>query len=167
MNISFTGGATAVKATNNSGTNWQALATGKGIWIYDPNQTPKWVIPIKVYVRTATTWSLVCTTDKLISLEIPASPTIVVDHTLLLQKYVRVGWAESTNGLTYSLVINYYNNTDPTKNQTVTLNTGRTGTSYVFPTSAGVSGDTGCGANLYYTDGVFNGSQASTAGLTL
>lgn len=168
MQFNFLGGP-GVLRVNDAGTYRQIAA----MYVADNGGgSTVWVPVYKGYVQSSVTstmnWAQHFTTDVKIAAEIPASPTIVVDHTLLLQKYCRINWTESTNGTNYDLLVSFFNSTDPSKNQgPINLNVGRTGTSYVFGSSCGVSGDTGCYAELHYSDGSFNGTFAFTSSITL
>jgi hypothetical protein len=85
----------------------------------------------------------------------------------------RITWTEATTnplpGTSYDLYIYYYNNTDPTKNQSTVIGAGRTGTQFDFA-NAGALGDADCFAQLSYQEvspGTFSSGNAETSHITL
>lgn len=88
-------------------------------------------------------------------------------------RQAKIDWVEATTNpldsrLNYDLYIYYFNTADPTKNNSTIVGAGRTGTSFTFA-NAGLTGDTGCYAQLSYQDPItgFASANAETAHITL
>lgn len=126
------------------------------------------------YRRTGSgTWQLYLTTDKYAPVDPPTGVTITSIAGGGGTRQARINWTEAlTNPLpstSYDLYIYYFNNTDPTKNQSTVVGAGRIGTQFTFP-NAGASGDADCFAQLSYQEvppGTFSSSVAETSHITL
>jgi hypothetical protein len=153
-----------------------------GVWVHENSGTANLYVTTgggfgfqvaEVYRKIGGGWVRVLHTDKFAP---NAAPTGVTITSILGgggTRQARINWTEATgmplSATSYDLYIYYYNNTDPTKNQSTVVGAGRLGTQFTFP-NAGFSGDADCYADLSYQEvgvGGFSGPVASTSHITL